>query len=85
MDYAEHEKTYEGFIRFSIIGTIWCLTIMVGLAIGATGKSWGWGGFMIFASTVAALVGIFVKSIDSKAVIAVFGLSFIIWVAKALH
>jgi Bacterial aa3 type cytochrome c oxidase subunit IV len=85
MDYAEHEKTYEGFIRFSIIGTIWCLTIVVGLAIGATGKSWGWGGFMIFASTVAAMAGILVKAVDAKAVYAVFGLSIVLWAAKALH
>ena len=84
MDYAEHEKTYAGFIRFSVIGTIWCITIMVGLAIGATGKSWPWGGFMVFLATVMALAGIFVKSIDHKGVVAVFALSMLIWMAKAL-
>jgi small-conductance mechanosensitive channel len=84
MDYAEHEKTYEGFIRFSVIGVIWCLTIVVGLAIGATGKSWGWGGFMVFLSTIAAAVGILIKSIDSKAVLGVFVLSLLIWVATAV-
>ena len=85
MDYAEHEKTYAGFIRFSIIGTIWCITIMVGLAIGATGHSWGWGSFMIFLSTAAAGLGIAVKSVDSKGVLAIFGLSLLIWAAKTLH
>jgi Bacterial aa3 type cytochrome c oxidase subunit IV len=85
MDYAEHEKTYAGFIRFSVIGTIWCVTIMVGLAIGATGKSWGWGGFMVFLATVAAFAGIFVKAIDYKGVSAVFVLAMLIWAAKALH
>jgi Bacterial aa3 type cytochrome c oxidase subunit IV len=84
MDYAEHEKTYAGFIRFSVIGTIWCITIMVGLAIGATGKSWGGGGLMVLLATVAAFAGIFVKSIDHKAVTAVFVLSMLIWAAKAL-
>ncbi|MGL4636386.1 MAG: aa3-type cytochrome c oxidase subunit IV [Beijerinckiaceae bacterium] len=84
MDYAEHEKTYDAFIRYSIIGTIWCITIMIGLAIGATGKSWGWGSFMIFLSSVAAMAGILMKSIDSKAVTAVAVLSFLIWAAKAL-
>jgi hypothetical protein len=84
MDYAEHEKTYQGFIRFSVIGVIWCLTIVVGLAIGATGKSWGWGGLMVFLSTIAAAAGILIKSIDSKAALAVFGLSLLIWVATAL-
>lgn len=85
MDYAAHQSTYQGFIRFSIIGVIWCLTIVVGLAIGATGHSWGWGSLMVFLSTVAAAVGIFVKSIDSKAVSGVFVLSLLIWIATALR
>jgi Bacterial aa3 type cytochrome c oxidase subunit IV len=85
MDYAEHEKTYEGFLRFTVIGIIWCLTIVVGMAIGATGHSWGWGGFMIFISTIATAVGIFVKAIDHKAATAVLLLSLLLWAAKALH
>jgi Bacterial aa3 type cytochrome c oxidase subunit IV len=85
MDYAEHERTYEGFIRFSVIGTIWCLVIVVGLAIGATGKSWGLGSLMIALGTFAGALGIFVKSIDHKAVTGVFVLSLLIWAAKALH
>jgi Bacterial aa3 type cytochrome c oxidase subunit IV len=85
MDYAEHEKTYEGFLRFTVIGIVWCLTIVVGMAIGATGKSWPWGGFMIFLSTIATGVGIMVKSIDHKAASAVFVLSLLLWAAKALH
>jgi Bacterial aa3 type cytochrome c oxidase subunit IV len=85
MDYAEHEKTYDGFLRFTVIGIIWCLTIVVGMAIGATGKSWAWGGFMIVLSTAATFLGIFVKSIDHKAASAVFVLSLLIWASKALH
>jgi small-conductance mechanosensitive channel len=85
MDYAEHDRTYEGFIRFSVIGTIWCLIIVVGLAIGATGKSWGMGSLMIALGTVAGAIGLFVKSIDSKAVAGVFVLSLLVWAAKALH
>jgi hypothetical protein len=85
MDYAEHERTYEGFIRFSVIGTIWCLVIVVGLAIGATGKSWGWGSLMIFLGTGATALGILVKAVDHKAVSGVFALSLVIWAIKALH
>jgi Bacterial aa3 type cytochrome c oxidase subunit IV len=84
MDYAEHERTYNGFVRFSTIGAIWCLVILVGLAIGATGKSWGLGSLMIFLGTVATAVGIFVKSIDYKGVAGVFVLSLLIWAARAL-
>jgi hypothetical protein len=51
MDYREHESTYAGFVRFTVIGTLWCLTIVVGLAIGGPGHSWGMAGFLIFLST----------------------------------
>ncbi len=85
MDYAEHERTYDGFLRFSVIGTIWCLVIVVGLAIGATGKSWGWGTLMILLGTIGGMLGIFVRSIDHKAVTGVFVLSLLIWAAKAIH
>ncbi len=85
MDYAEHEKTYDGFVRFSVIGSIWCLTILVGLAIGGPAKSWGMGGLLIFLSTVATALGIFIKDINAKAVTAVFVLSLLVWAAKALH
>jgi Bacterial aa3 type cytochrome c oxidase subunit IV len=85
MDYAEHERTYEGFLRFSTIGTLWCLVIVVGLAIGATGKSWGWGSLMILLGTVLGVLGIFSKAIDYKGVAGVFVLSLLVWAAKALH
>jgi hypothetical protein len=85
MDYAEHDRTYDGFIRFSTIGTIWCLVIVVGLAIGATGKSWGVGSLMIALGTAAGAVGLFSKAIDYKGVAAVLVLSLLVWAAKALH
>jgi Bacterial aa3 type cytochrome c oxidase subunit IV len=85
MDYAEHEKTYEGFVRFATIGTIWCLTIVVGMAIGGPAHSWGTGGLLIFLSTVATALGVFIKDINAKAVTAVFVLSLLVWAAKALH
>jgi hypothetical protein len=85
MDYKEHQGTYDGFIRFSTIGTIWCVTIVVALAIGGPGKSWGWASLLIFLSTIATAVGIMVKSVDSKAVIAVFILSLLIGAPKMFH
>ena len=85
MDYREHESTYAGFVRFTVIGTLWCLTIVVGLAIGGPGHSWGTAGFLIFLSTVASALGLFVKAIDSKASAAVLVLSLLVLAAKALH
>ena len=85
MDYAEHEKTYEGFLRFALIGSIWCATIVVGLAIGGPGHSWGWGSFLIFLSTVAGAAGIAMKSINAKGVTAVLVLSVLVMALKGLH
>lgn len=34
MDYAEHERTYDGFLVFVKWGTIVVLGIIVGMAIG---------------------------------------------------
>ncbi len=78
MDYPEHEKTYEGFIRFAVLGSIWCATIVVALAIGGPGKSWGWTTFLVLLSTVATAVGIGVKSINAKAAGAIFVLSLLV-------
>ena len=82
MDYVEHEKTYEGFIRFAIIGSIWCATIVVGLAIGGPGKSWGLASFLILLSTIATAVGIAVKGINAKAVGAIFVLSLLVMATR---
>jgi len=32
MDYAEHEKTYQGFIRWSIVGTVGTIGILALMA-----------------------------------------------------
>ncbi|ADZ69308.1 Bacterial aa3 type cytochrome c oxidase subunit IV family [Polymorphum gilvum SL003B-26A1] len=59
MDYAEHERTYEGFINFSKIGTIVVLTVVLCLimfAFGGTSATiLGW--VMMIANIVALAVG----------------------------
>jgi hypothetical protein len=83
MDYAEHERTYNAFLRVATIGSIWTLTIIVGMAIGVTGKAWLLGTFMIVVSTVAAGVGIAVRSLSHKPVSVVLGLMLVIWLFRA--
>ena len=41
MDYAEHERTYVGFIHFAEVGTVACLAIVAALAVGGTKHAWG--------------------------------------------
>jgi hypothetical protein len=83
MDYAEHERTYDAFVRFATIGTVWAIIIVVGLAIGATAQRWGIGSLMIVLGTGAAGLGAAVKSLNAKPAIAVLLLSLAVWALAA--
>lgn len=60
MDYDAHEKTYEGFINFSKVGTIAVLNIVLCLILFAFGGTaatvFGW--LMLIATMVACAVGL---------------------------
>ncbi|PVB62537.1 aa3-type cytochrome c oxidase subunit IV [Labrenzia sp. 011] len=60
MDYDAHERTYEGFIHFSKVGTLSVLTVMVCLIMfsfgGTAAAIFGW--LMLIATFVAAAVGL---------------------------
>jgi Bacterial aa3 type cytochrome c oxidase subunit IV len=83
MDYSEHNRTYDAFLRFSTLGTIWVLVIVVGLAIGATGHRWGLGSLMIVLGTAATGLGIASRGLGWKPVGGVFVLSLVIWLLTA--
>jgi Bacterial aa3 type cytochrome c oxidase subunit IV len=34
MDYAEHDKTFEGFVNLAKYGTLACVTLMAAMAFG---------------------------------------------------
>jgi hypothetical protein len=59
MDYAEHERTYEGFINASKIGTISVLSVVLTLLMFAFGGTaalvLGW--IMLVANLVSVGVG----------------------------
>jgi hypothetical protein len=73
-DFAQHERTYEGFLRFTAIATVWILTHVVALAIGGTSGRWVLAGFWILVSTVAAVVGLAVRGLDWKPVTVVLAM-----------
>ena len=66
MQVQAHEKTYDGFIRFSIIGTVAVLNIVLCLLFAGLGEGFfvrwvlGLGG--VFATLAATALGIAVKS-----------------------
>ncbi|WP_299482829.1 aa3-type cytochrome c oxidase subunit IV [uncultured Roseibium sp.] len=60
MDYDSHERTYEGFINFSKVGTIAVLNIVLCLILFAFGGTaavvFGW--LMLIATLVASAIGL---------------------------
>ncbi|MDR6869628.1 hypothetical protein J2Y55_000621 [Bosea sp. BE125] len=67
MDYAEHERTYQGFLHFAEVGTVACLAIVAALAVGGTKHAWGVALIGTLLTLVGAVVGIASKSLAWKA------------------
>ncbi|AOO83824.1 aa3-type cytochrome c oxidase subunit IV [Bosea vaviloviae] len=67
MDYAEHERTYQGFMHFAEVGTVACLAIVAALAVGGTKHAWGVALIGTLLTLVGTVVGIASKSIAWKA------------------
>ena len=73
MDYAEHEGTYKGFIRFAEIGTVACIALVAALAVGGTKHAWGVAIAGTLATLVATRIGIASQAIAWRAPAAVLG------------
>ncbi|KAA0972281.1 aa3-type cytochrome c oxidase subunit IV [Aureimonas fodinaquatilis] len=55
MDYAEHQRTYDGFLLLVKYGTIVTVAILIGMLASLIG-SWGvFGGLFAFAASGAIL------------------------------
>ncbi len=85
MDYDSHERTYEGFINFSKIGTIAVLNIVLCLILfgfgGTAATVFGW--IMLIATIVATAIGMALGEkgwIPSAAVFVLTGLLAIVTV-----
>jgi hypothetical protein len=52
-DYAAHEQTYEHFVHFTLVGILYVVTILFGLATGGVMGHW----FMAAAIFVIGLLG----------------------------
>ncbi len=59
MDYAEHDRTYAGFMALTKIGIVYVITILVALAIFGFGGSWSFsvGILVLLLGTVTAAIG----------------------------
>lgn len=48
MDYAAHEKTYNGFLALAKYGTLACVVLMIAMAVGFFMGGGFFGGFLVF-------------------------------------
>lgn len=54
MDYKEHEKTYDVFIKFALWSTAACIAILIAMAFGFFGGGGLIGGTLVFILVMVA-------------------------------
>ena len=54
MDYPEHEKTYDQFLKLSIWSTAFCIVLLIAMAFGFFGGGGLIGGTLLFLVLMAA-------------------------------
>jgi Bacterial aa3 type cytochrome c oxidase subunit IV len=79
MDYAEHEKTYAGFINFSKLGVVAVTNILLCLLVIGFGGAWASviASVGVLATLVACAIGMFMGDrgwVPSAIIFVVFGL-----------
>ncbi|TDR87088.1 aa3-type cytochrome c oxidase subunit IV [Enterovirga rhinocerotis] len=74
MDGESHERTYDGFMHFSIVGTVFVIAVVVGLAVGSLKQAWPSAVVMILLAHIATGVGLASKTISWRAPAVVLGI-----------
>ena len=64
MDGPAHETTYNRFTHFTVVTSIFCASIVVGLAVGGVKHAWLSAVFMIVLAHIAAAIGLFSRSMS---------------------
>ena len=75
MDYAQHEKTYEGFLALAQISTVATIDVLIALVLFAYGGSWGFllAVFYLILILIASAVGFMGKG-SVRPLVVVFGI-----------
>ena len=48
MDYPEHEKSYDAFVKLFVWGTVFCVALLIAMAFGFFGGGGFIGGSLLF-------------------------------------
>ena len=80
-DLPAHEANYEAFIQFTVIGCVFVITILVGLAIGGVLGHW----LLLAAVIIAAIIAAGISGWTGSRMpgIAVLGLSLLTFLFSA--
>jgi hypothetical protein len=73
-DYAEHEGTYAAFIKAVVIGSIFVINVVIGLAVGGVTGHWFTTLALIVAAIATAGIGLAGANVPGI-VVAVIGLA----------
>jgi hypothetical protein len=73
-DYAEHESTYESFVRLAAVGTLLVINIVVALGVGGVAEHWGEAVGLLAIAILAAIFGLASGSNVPGVVVLVLGL-----------
>lgn len=74
MDGKAHERTYDGFMHFTVVGTIFALCIVVALAVGGAKGAWLSAIFGVVLAHIAVAIGLASQTISWRAPAAVLAL-----------
>ena len=63
MDYAEHERTYNGFVTLTKLSVLHAIDTLLALCLFAFGGAWGFwlGVLLLVLATVALVIGLLAK------------------------
>jgi Bacterial aa3 type cytochrome c oxidase subunit IV len=65
-DFADHRRSYEGFLRLAVIAVFLILAHVVALAIGGLTHMWFLAFVGVGVSIIAAVIGAAVQGLDWK-------------------
>lgn len=81
MDAKTHEKTYEGFVVFTAIGTVVVACWVLALALGGVKEAWLTAILGVIASMIAGTVGALFPSLSwrpAAVVLALMAIAFVL-------
>ena len=82
-DYPAHESTYDTFVKFSFVGSMYIINLLLGLVVGGVNGHWFLAFAMIFVIGLAGMVPGLVTGSKTSSYVA-FAICFLIFAFTGL-